>query len=303
MKRLTAILLVIALSISACAAPAGASGSASGETGIVNGETGSSSEQADITSGETGSQSGEAAEDLTEAEWTAEDRVDREEGFVPAEETQEFSEEQLDEEQSAEEQPVEEFYEASEEQESKPGLVILEEDNDDYRGAAGLKASDIDEKTSQLHAVTNGSGGSKTGGKTAAKAVKDYTVMVYIVGSNLESRLGAATTDIGEMKQAGIDFGKTNLLVYTGGSRRWVSDIPNKFNSVLDLSEAGGSQIIAQTQESADMGMPQTLTEFINYCTALYPARHYGLVFWDHGAGPLWGYGSDELFGNDSLLL
>ena len=133
MKRLTAILLVIALSISACAAPAGASG----ETGIVNGETGSSSEQADITSGETGSQSGEAAEDLTEAEWTAEDRVDREEGFVPAEETQEFSEEQ----------PAEEFYEASEEQESKPGLVILEEDNDDYRGAAGLKASDIDEKT------------------------------------------------------------------------------------------------------------------------------------------------------------
>ena len=262
MKRLTAILLVIALSISACAAPAGASGSASGETGIVNGETGSSSEQADITSGETGSQSGEtgsqsgeAAEDLTEAEWTAEDRVDREEGFVPAEETQEFSEEQLveeqsaeeqlDEEQSAEEQPVEEFYEASEEQESKPGLVILEEDNDDYRGAAGLKASDIDEKTSQLHAVTSGSGGSKTGGKTAAKAVKDYTVMVYIVGSNLESRLGAATTDIGEMKQAGIDFEKTSVLVYTGGSRRWVSDIPNKYNSVLDLSTAGGSQIIA----------------------------------------------------------
>ena len=85
MKRLTAILLVIALSISACAAPAGASG----ETGIVNGETGSSSEQADITSEETGSQSGEAAEDLTEAEWTSEDRADREGGFVPAEKPKE----------------------------------------------------------------------------------------------------------------------------------------------------------------------------------------------------------------------
>ena len=96
---------------------------------------------------------------------------------------------------------------------------------------------------------------------------------------------------------------KTNLLVCTGGSRRWVSDISNKFNSVLDLSAERGSQIIAQTQESADMGMPQTLTEFINYCVAFYPAKHYGLIFWDHGAGPLWGYGSDELFGNDSLLL
>ena len=294
MKRLTAILLAIALTISACASPAGDGGSASEETD---------------------SQNGEVTEDLTEAEWTAEDRTDREEGFVPAEEAQESGEEQLVEEQSAEEQPASEedipseslempeSSESSSQQESKPGLVILEEDDGDFRGTAGLKASDIDEKTSQLHAVKNGSGDSKTGGDTAAKTVKEYTVMVYIVGSNLESRLGAATTDIGEMKQAGIDFGKTNLLVYTGGSRRWVSDIPNKFNSVLDLSTAGGSQIIAQTQESADMGMPQTLTEFINYCTALYPARHYGLIFWDHGAGPLWGYGSDELFGNDSLLL
>ena len=258
MKRLTAILLVIALTISACSAPAGAGGSSSGETGSVIEQTGSTSEEAD-------SQVGESAEDLTEAEWTAEDRTDREEGFVPAEETQESAGEQLVEEQSAEEQPAEEqpaseedtpsgsletpeSSESAEEQESKPGLVILEEDNSDYRGAAGLKASDIDEKTSQLHAVTKGSGDSKTGGKTSAKAVKDYTVMVYIVGSNLESRLGAATTDIGEMKQAGIDFEKTNVLVYTGGSRRWVSDIPNKYNSVLDLSTAGGSQIIAQTK-------------------------------------------------------
>ena len=300
MKRLTAILLVIALSISACAAPAGAGGSASEQTSITNEETGSASEQAGSASEETDIQSGEVTEDPTEAEWTAEDRADREEGFVPAEETEVFAGEEPAYEESSE---TSESSESASQQESKPGLVILEEDNDDYRGAAGLKASDIDEKTSQLHAVTNGSGGSKTGGKTAAKAVKDYTVMVYIVGSNLESRLGAATTDIGEMKQAGIDFGKINLLVYTGGSRRWVSDIPNKYNSVLDLSTAGGSQIIAQTKESADMGMPQTLTEFINYCTALYPAKHYGLIFWDHGAGPLWGYGSDELFGNDSLLL
>ena len=300
MKRLTAILLVIALTLAACAAPAGAGGSASEQTSITSEETGSASEQAGSASEETDIQSGKAAEDLTEAEWTAEDRVDREEGFVPAEETEVFAGEEPAYEESSE---TSESSESSSQQESKPGLVILEENDEDYRSAAGLKTSDIDEKTSHLHAVTNGSGDPKTGGNTAAKPVKDYTVMVYIVGSNLESRLGAATNDIAEMKEAGIDYGKTNLLVYTGGSRRWVSDIPNKYNSVLDLSAAGGSQIIAQTKESADMGMPQTLTEFINYCAALYPARHYGLIFWDHGAGPLWGYGSDELFGNDSLLL
>ena len=77
MKRLTAILLAIALTISACDSPAGDGGSASEETD---------------------SQNGEVTEDLTEAEWTAEDRTDREEGFVPAEEAQESGEEQLVEE-------------------------------------------------------------------------------------------------------------------------------------------------------------------------------------------------------------
>lgn len=68
-------------------------------------------------------------------------------------------------------------------------------------------------------------------------------------------------------------------------------------------STGDGFLITAQTQEAADMGSPQTLSAFINYCTDNYPAKHYGLILWDHGGGPLWGYGSDELFGNDSLIL
>ena len=236
MKRLTAILLVIALIISACAAPAGAGGSESGEPGSQTEEAFTSSEETGRQSEETGQQSEGTSfqnEKETAQQTEEESSLLGEEGFVPAEEPKE---------EAAEEPAAEELHEVSEEsddsepdiiesdtmqetEESKPRLVILEENGDDYRSAAGLKTSDIDKKTSQLHAVTNGSGGSntsgKTGGKTAAKPVKDYTVMVYIVGSNLESRLGAATNDIAEMKQAGIDFGKTNLLVCTGGSRRW----------------------------------------------------------------------------------
>ena len=135
------------------------------------------------------------------------------------------------------------------------------------------------------------------------KSPKAYTVMVYIVGSNLESRMGAATNDIDEMRDAGLDYENTNLLLYTGGSRRWVSNIPNDTNSVLDLSKDEDLRIAAQTDMSANMGSPETLAEFINYCTRNYPAEHYALILWDHGGGPLWGYGSDELFGNDSLLL
>ena len=177
----------------------------------------------------------------------------------------------------------------------KPALVILEDENDDgdYNRAAGLKVQLVDSESARLFNTEN-----------SVKAKKrDYTVMVYIVGSNLESRYGAATNDLLEMKEAGLDFNKTNLIVYTGGSKRWNSDIPTSSNSVLDLSQADEKRIIASTAEAADMGSPQTLAEFINYTTENYPADHYALILWDHGGGPLWGYGCDELFENDSLLL
>ena len=176
----------------------------------------------------------------------------------------------------------------------KPDLVIMGEENQDYSRAAEAKRNvQVDATTSALYA---GPGFDKL-------ADKDYTVMVYVVGSNLESHYGAATNDMNEMIGAGLDYSKTNLVVYTGGAKRWTSDISNTYNSVLDMSKDKNPVVTAQTTETADMGAPQTLAEFINYCTANYPARHYGLILWDHGAGPLWGYGSDELFNNDSLLL
>lgn len=176
----------------------------------------------------------------------------------------------------------------------KPDLVIMGEENQDYSRAAEAKRNvQVDAKTSALYADPG----------FTKLADKDYTVMVYVVGSNLESHYGAATNDMNEMIGAGLDYNKNNLIVYTGGAKRWTSDISNTYNSVLDMSKDKNAAVTAQTTETADMGAPQTLAEFINYCTANYPARHYGLVLWDHGAGPLWGYGSDELFSNDSLLL
>ena len=180
------------------------------------------------------------------------------------------------------------------EQNKKPELVILGGEETDYSRAAQAKKSE----------QTNVKSGALYASKDRPKALdKDFTVMVYIVGSNLESRYGAATNDMKEMIGADLDFDRNNLLVYTGGSKRWTSAISNTCNSVINMENGEELEVMAQTAETADMGAAGTLAEFINYCTANYPARHYGLVLWDHGAGPLWGYGSDELFGNDSLLL
>ena len=176
----------------------------------------------------------------------------------------------------------------------KPELVLMNEEETDYsRAAQSKKGEGGAVRTSSLLAAPGA-------GKVSAK---NYTVMIYIVGSNLESRYGAATSDIREMQGAGVDFDRNNVLIYAGGSKRWNIDISNQYNSVLDLSSGEEIEVRAKTQDASDMGTPQTLSDFINFCTDSYPAEHYGLILWNHGAGPLWGYGSDELFGNDSLLL
>lgn len=138
---------------------------------------------------------------------------------------------------------------------------------------------------------------------TKKEKSKEYTLMVYLLGSNLESRFGNATTDLCEMIDAGIDPEKVNILVYTGGSRRWLTGIPSDRNCVLELNGTDELPVVAETDNNADMGAPETLTEFLNFCNTYYPAEHNALVLWDHGGGPLMGFGSDELFSQDSLLL
>ena len=38
------------------------------------------------------------------------------------------------------------------------------------------------------------------------RAAREYTVLIYMVGSNLETNRGAATSDLEEMLASGIDF-------------------------------------------------------------------------------------------------
>ena len=131
--------------------------------------------------------------------------------------------------------------------------------------------------------------------------VKDYTVLVYMVGSNLETNRGAATDDLEEMLASGIDFQKNNVIVYTGGARKWFGNIPCDRNCMLDLARGEDNWIVGTTDGNSDMGSKETLAEFLRLAVDNYPAEHYGLIFWDHGNGPINGFGVDELFGNDSL--
>lgn len=132
---------------------------------------------------------------------------------------------------------------------------------------------------------------------------KDYTILVYMVGSDLESGGGGyASTDLREMIGSGVDFDNVNVVVYTGGANRWELNIPNNKNTVLELNEDGYT-IVASTSYSMNMAESATLTDFLSFAYSNYPSDHYGLILWDHGGGPMLGFGSDEIYGGDLLTM
>ncbi len=133
---------------------------------------------------------------------------------------------------------------------------------------------------------------------------KPYTIMVYMVGSNLESQGGAASRDLVEMLNSGLDPANCNVLIYTGGSSAWQCGIPSSCNVVWSLkNDMSDVQVEAATDAPVNTGDPATLVDFLNFGYENFPAEHYGLIMWDHGGGPLGGFGSDELFQGDGLNL
>ena len=120
------------------------------------------------------------------------------------------------------------------------------------------------------------------------------TIMVYLCGTDLESKSGMATADLQEMCAANLGS-NVNLLVYTGGCRQWKSTfgISNSVNQIYQVKN-GKLNCLVSNDGSDAMTKPETLTRFLNYCTKNYPANRNILIFWDHGGGSLSGYGYDE---------
>lgn len=143
------------------------------------------------------------------------------------------------------------------------------------------------------------------GGDSTPSGAKNMTVMIYIIGSNLESDLppygGAATMDLVEMVNSGVDLDKNNVVIYTGGANRWeASSIPTDTNYGWLLTE-GDIQPIKDFGAKS-MVKSETLAEFISFSVANYPAREYSLILWDHGGGPIHGYGHDEANGGNDYM-
>ena len=167
----------------------------------------------------------------------------------------------------------------------------------------------------------------------------EWTVMFYLCGSDLESKYGFATGNLQEIlgveypdtfvspNQAGgdspadLDPGekpeKVNVLIETGGSKKWHGDKTGmeistdslqrwRFNCVSYFTGGlnhGSSIELMESCPLANMADPATLTDFIRWGTEICPAKKYALILWDHGGGAMTGLFIDELFDNDIMHL
>ncbi len=128
----------------------------------------------------------------------------------------------------------------------------------------------------------------------------EVTIMVYMCGTDLESRAAMGTSDLQEMLAA--DLGdNVNLLVYTGGCSQWKNNVvSNTKNQIYQLKN--GKMQLMEEYKAVSMTDPNTLTTFIKWCAKNYPANRNQLIFWDHGSGSINGYGYDEKFASSGSM-
>ena len=137
--------------------------------------------------------------------------------------------------------------------------------------------------------------------RAATTNAKSATVLVYMNGSDLESEAGEATSDITEMLESGIGT-NANVVIETLGTRQWqdygiASDHTQRY-----AIKQGKLELVDDSLGQLDTTNPNTLADFIRWGTENYPADRYILLLWDHGAGPVYGFGYDEFQGDYAAL-
>lgn len=127
------------------------------------------------------------------------------------------------------------------------------------------------------------------------------TILVYMCGADLESQNGMATSDLKEMLNAKISD-KVNLVVFTGGARRWRNNVvSSSVNQIYQIKDGSLTRLVDDAGNSS-MTSPNTLASFIKFGRENFPANRMCLIFWDHGGGSVSGYGYDEHYGQGKTM-
>ena len=136
---------------------------------------------------------------------------------------------------------------------------------------------------------------------TPVGELSGWTIMIYLNGSNLESENGEATKNLDSLLSVQLPE-DVHVLVYTGGTKEWQNGLIDPDQNQIWEVEDGGLNLLL-SMDAKSIGKSDTLAEFLVYGQALYPETRRALFLWNHGGGSIGGFGSDELFGSDGLLL
>ena len=121
------------------------------------------------------------------------------------------------------------------------------------------------------------------------------TIMIYMDGTDLETRGLNATGELNGIDPREIDFNNYHILLYTGGTKKWHNFASPSENAIYELTANGFVKV--KSMDKKNMGDAATLTEFLEYGYTNYPAGNYDLMIWDHGSGSI-GAVHDELSGD-----
>ena len=171
-------------------------------------------------------------------------------------------------------------------------------DNDEDDGKGDDEASGADVGGSAAETQQSGSAQTVSAQQTVdvipvESDASSVTIMIYMNGSDLESESGEATTDISEMIASGI--GKNvNVVIQTMGTKKWKDyGISSKTAQTYSIKNKK-LKLVRDNLGQLDCTSADTLSEFIGFCKKKYPAERYIMLFWNHGGGPVYGFGYDE---------
>lgn len=132
---------------------------------------------------------------------------------------------------------------------------------------------------------------------SASDYSKNRTFMIYMVGSDLESKSKQGTYSINDIDGKRIDLAHNNVILMVGGSKKWHNFVSTDEIGIYELTIEGFKK--KESLAIKSMGSSEVLTDFLNYTYDNYPAKNYDLIFWNHGLGAI-GVEQDEL-SNDYL--
>ena len=125
-------------------------------------------------------------------------------------------------------------------------------------------------------------------------------VMIYMVGSNLESRSGLASRDLQDLDYNKLKANNTKVILIAGGTTSWKNNYIDVNETSIYSLEANGFQKI-NARPKTNMGTADNLSYFLKYVYSHYKANKYDFIYWNHG-GAVDGSEYDDLT-NDHLML